>query len=123
MSPKEIHDDFIKTFGEESPSYSMVKKWAAEFRRRRAWRIIKEATRVKNIEPVHNLIMCDRRSRHDTDRQIGISFGAVESILNNILGISRVSARWVPRRRRAGLIFLSIFCLSMKMTLRNDASN
>ena len=34
ISPKEIHYDFIKTLGDESPSYSMVKKWAAEFRRR-----------------------------------------------------------------------------------------
>ena len=35
MSPKEIHDDFIKTIGDEFPSNSTVKKWAAEFRRGR----------------------------------------------------------------------------------------
>ena len=35
MSPKEIHDDFIKTLGDESPSYRVVKKWAVEFRRGR----------------------------------------------------------------------------------------
>ena len=34
LSTKEIHDDFIKTLGDESP-YRMVKKWAAEFRRGR----------------------------------------------------------------------------------------
>ena len=28
---------------------------------------------------------------------MGITFGAVQSILTNILGISKVSARWVPR--------------------------
>ena len=33
MSPKEIHEDFMETLGKESPSYSTVKKWAAEFRR------------------------------------------------------------------------------------------
>ena len=32
MSPKETHDDFTETLGDESPSSSMVKKWAAEFR-------------------------------------------------------------------------------------------
>ena len=35
MSPKEIHEDFMETLGKESPSYSTVKKWAAEFRRER----------------------------------------------------------------------------------------
>ena len=72
MSPKEIHD-FIKTLGNEFPSYSMVEKgaakfkWAADFRRGRereedyewSWRP-KEATTVKNVELVHSLIMCDR---------------------------------------------------------------
>ena len=33
MPPKEIHEDFIETLGKESPSYSTVKKWAAEFKR------------------------------------------------------------------------------------------
>ena len=35
MTPKEIHEDFIKTLGNESPSYSTVKKWAIEFKRGR----------------------------------------------------------------------------------------
>ena len=34
MSLKEVHDNFIKILWDESP-YSMVEKWAAEFRR---WR-------------------------------------------------------------------------------------
>ena len=32
MTPKEIHEDFMKTLGNESP-YSTVRKWAAEFKR------------------------------------------------------------------------------------------
>ena len=35
MSLKEIHEDFIQTLGKESPSYSTVKKLAAEFKRGR----------------------------------------------------------------------------------------
>ena len=31
MTLKEIREDFVKTLGNESP-YSMVKKWAAEFK-------------------------------------------------------------------------------------------
>ena len=33
IPPKEIHEDFIETLGKESPSYSTVKKWTAEFKR------------------------------------------------------------------------------------------
>ena len=35
MPPKEIREDFMETLGKESPSHSTVKKWAAEFKRRR----------------------------------------------------------------------------------------
>jgi hypothetical protein len=30
-----MHEDFIDTLGKESPSYSNVKKWAAELKRGR----------------------------------------------------------------------------------------
>ena len=33
MPPKEIHKDYMETLGKESPSYSTVKNWAAEFKR------------------------------------------------------------------------------------------
>ena len=131
MPLKKIHDNFNKTLGDESPSYSLVKKWAAEFRRGRQsfedyeWSgYPKEATTDKNVELVHSLIMCNRRrSLCDTARQIGTSFGAVQSVLTNILMMSKVSARWVPRiltkDQKTGLIFLSTSCLSMEMMLRN----
>ena len=33
MKTKEIHDDMVKTLGEDSPCYSTVKKWVAGFKR------------------------------------------------------------------------------------------
>ena len=47
---------------------------------------------------MHSLILYyKRRNLCDIARQIGISFGAVLSILTDILGMIKVSARWVPR--------------------------
>jgi hypothetical protein len=32
LTPNEIHSKFIKVYGDSSPSFSTVKKWAAEFK-------------------------------------------------------------------------------------------
>ena len=56
----------------------------------------KEATTDKNVELVYSLIMCDRRSQSDIARQMGIKFRAVQSILNDILGIPRFQQDGAP---------------------------
>ena len=64
------------------------------------------------------LVMCDgRRDLQSIVCEVGISFGAVQSILTNILGMSKVSARWVPRMltNDQERIFLGISCLDMKV--------
>ena len=35
LTRKEIYDDMMNTLGDYAPSYTMVKKWAAEFKRGR----------------------------------------------------------------------------------------
>jgi hypothetical protein len=35
LAPNEIHSKFIKVYGYHSPSFSTIKKWAAEFKRGR----------------------------------------------------------------------------------------
>ena len=82
-----------------------MKKWATEFKQRResiddderSGRP-KDATIDENVEIVHNLVMCDsRRDLRSIASEVGISFGAVQTILTDVLGMFKVSARWVPR--------------------------
>ena len=42
--------------------------------------------------------ICDRRSLRDMARQIGICFAVVQCILTNILGMAKVSARYMCPR-------------------------
>jgi transposase len=35
LTPNEIHSKFMKVYGNSSPSFSTIKKWAAEFKRGR----------------------------------------------------------------------------------------
>ena len=58
----------------------------------------KDATADENFMVVHTLVMCDKRlDLQSIISEVGISFGAVQSIRTGILGMSKVSARWVPR--------------------------
>ena len=58
----------METLGKESPSYSTVEKWAAEFKREiesveddgQSGRP-KDSTADENVKVVHTLVMCDRR--------------------------------------------------------------
>ena len=60
--------------------------------------IDKDAPADENVKVVHTLVICDRRrDLRSIASEVGISFGAVQSILTDILGMSKVSARWVPR--------------------------
>ena len=63
----------------------------------------KESTTDETVDLVQNLIMCDRRrSLRDIARYISISFGAVQDILTDVLGMSKVSARAVRSESSLG---------------------
>jgi hypothetical protein len=98
LSPKEIHEDFMNTLGKESPSYSIVQKLAAEFKRERPGQP-KEATNDETAKAVHDLVMCDRRpDLRSIAREVGICFGSVQAILTDVYGMPKVSTRLVPRQ-------------------------
>ena len=94
----------METLGKESP-YSTVKKWAGGLQRGREndeddgrSGHPKDATTDVNVKVVHTLVMCDRRQDlQSIASKVGISFGAVQSILTDILGMSKILVRWVPR--------------------------
>ena len=51
----------------------------------------KDATADENAKVVHTLVMCyTRRDLRSIVSEVGISFGTVQSILTNILGMSKV---------------------------------
>ena len=70
LTPNEIYSNFIKDYGVSSPSFSTIKKWAAEFKRGRTSLEgdpregrPKSATTPEIIEQVHDTVLDDRRMK------------------------------------------------------------
>jgi len=70
LTPNEIHSEFIKVYGDSSPSFSTIKKWAADFKRGRTSLEDdpregrpKSAPPPEIIEQVHDMVLDDRRMK------------------------------------------------------------
>lgn len=105
LSPTDIQTELRGTLGDSSPSFSTIKKWAAEFRRghtsiqddERSGRP-RTATSAENVAKIHNAILNDRRLKvRELADMAKISNDRVHYILHDILGMKKLSARWVPR--------------------------
>ena len=111
LTPKEIHADMVVALGENGPSYSMVKKWAAEFKRGREsleddprQRRPVTVTTQDTIAKIHDTIMADRRvTKYDIVTELGISQDRIHAVIHNKLHTSKVSARCVPKLLGPGL--------------------
>jgi transposase len=66
LTPNELHSKFIKVYGDPSPSFSTIKKWAAKFKHgctsleddpREG--CPKSATTSEIIEQMHNMLLDD----------------------------------------------------------------
>jgi len=105
LTSNEIHSTFINVYGDSSPSFSTIKKWAAEFKRGRTSLEDdpregrpKSATTPEIIEQVHDMLLDDRRMKvHEIAETIGISKERVGYILHEELDMKKLCARWVPR--------------------------
>jgi histone-lysine N-methyltransferase SETMAR len=104
-APKDIYQSLVSVYGDRAPPKSTVKYWAAEFKRgrksieddSRSGRPV-EATTPENCAAVERLVMADRRLKvQQIAETLGISYGSVETILHEQLGMSKVCARWVPK--------------------------
>jgi len=105
LTPNEIHCKFVNVYGDSSPSFSTIKKWAAEFKRGRTSLEDdpreggpKSATTPEIIEQVHYMVLDDRRMKvREIAETIGISKERVGYILPEELDMKKLCARWVPR--------------------------
>lgn len=105
LSPTLIHEDLHATYGSSAPSLATVKRWSREFKHGRLsleddphlGRPV-SARSQHNVDRVHDIVMKDRRlTLHYIAKEVGIAESTVHRILTEDLGMTKVSARWVPR--------------------------
>ena len=89
-------------YGDSSPKYSTVAKWSAEFKRGRD--SLEDDPRpgrpadVISQKMIERLVLNNRRIKvAKLASECGISNGSVYTIIHENLGMSKVSARLVPR--------------------------
>ena len=96
---KEIHGELADVYG------SYVKFWVGEFKRgrtsledeARSGRPL-DATDEEICKKVRDLVYSDRRIQVEEIAQaIGISHGSISTILQDRLGMRKLTARWVPK--------------------------
>ena len=109
--PSEVHTRMLKVYGDECPSYSTIKRWAALFKSGRTSldddpRSGRPSTAVNedSIRAVETCILEDRRvTIAELEQETGLSHGSILTIIHEHLGMNKVSARWVPKSLNADL--------------------
>jgi len=104
LTLNEIHPKFINIYGDSSPSFSTIKKWAARFNCGRTSLEDdpreghpKSATIPVIIDQVDDMVLDDRRTKvHEIAETIGISKEREGYILHKELDMKKLCARRVP---------------------------
>ena len=102
---QEIHGELADVYGSSAPSYAQVKFWVGEFKRGRTSLEDEarsgcplDATDEEMCKKVRDLVYSDRRIQvEEIVQALGISHGSVSTILDNRLGMRKLTARWVPK--------------------------
>jgi histone-lysine N-methyltransferase SETMAR len=99
-----IHQELVEVCGEHAPHYNTVQTWAKRFREGRS--SIEDdprpgrplsATTPSMIAAVKAVVDDDPHcSIEDISVEVGISFGSVQSILHEDLGLRKLCSRWIP---------------------------
>ena len=93
-------------YGDSSPLLANVKNWFNEFQRGRTsvfdeprpGALKMAAITEDNVTKIHDLILADRQLMvRKIAKTVGISKDHVGHILHEILGMRKLSERWVPR--------------------------
>ena len=102
---KEIHGKLADIYGSSAPSYAQDKFWVGEFKRGRT--SLEDEARSgcpldamdeEMCKKVRDLVYSDRRNQvKEIAQTLGISHGRVSTILNDRLGMRKLTARWVPK--------------------------
>lgn len=104
-SAKEIYDVMQPVFGDSCPTYNTIATWRRPFRSGRESleddpRSGRPETALSEevVSAVKKLVLADRRLKlQQIAGTVGISKKRVGHILHEILGMSKLSARWDPK--------------------------
>ena len=104
-TPTETFNEMKETYGEDSPSYDVVKHWHRQFKCGRT--SVETASILERphsaidedtIRQVEEAILEDcRKTTCQLAQDVKISVGSEEKIVHDHLHMRMVSARWVPR--------------------------
>ena len=101
MKPKEINEDMIQIFGEDSLLYATVKMWAAEFSQDEESTEDdpqsghpKTSTTDERVHAIHCMVLDDRYlTARQRAKSIGINSGSFQIVLTEILEMGKLSGR------------------------------
>ncbi|GFX83134.1 histone-lysine N-methyltransferase SETMAR [Trichonephila clavipes] len=104
-TPTQIKDELDSVYGDSAPSFTTMKFWAAEFKRGRKSLGDNEcpgrpntANDDENIAKIHQMVLDDHRIKvREIAAIMNMSKERVCHILNQHLGMRKLSTRWVPR--------------------------